>query len=111
MRYPMLLAVALPFAMAACSANENHAPPSGGHGPGANPEMQAAMKACSEELGISMPEPGSQQAGGPPPDMQKLDACMEAKGFKRPQGPPPQQGGEGAGAPPPPPSSDSAAAN
>jgi len=58
-------------------------------GPGRNPKVDAALKACESELGGTPGHPVAREL---------IDKCMEAKGFKRPPGPPP-----GSGNPPPPP--------
>lgn len=63
-------------------------PPPGGR----NPAVDEALRACQASLGGS---------GNTRVDPQEMDACMTAKGFKRPPGPPPDGGGRPPGNPPP----------
>ncbi|MFT3763386.1 MAG: hypothetical protein QM761_12440 [Pseudoxanthomonas sp.] len=89
---PMLLSA---FAAAAQDASTSASasttpPPADGKGPpkgpqpgGRNPEVDAALSACAQSLGAS---------DGQRPDRAKMDACMSAKGFKKPQGGPPPGG-------------------
>lgn len=63
--------------------DQGHPPPDkpgdGHHGP-----IDQALRACRSSLGGD---------DGTPVDPQKMDACMAAKGFKRPSGPPPDHAG------------------
>lgn len=62
-------------------------------GPGRNPAVDNALKACASSLGLSQPGQGQRPSQA---DMSKMEACMSAKGFKRPSGPPPGgMGGHG----------------
>jgi len=82
------------LAAIACTQVSAQSPPppgSCGCGPGRNPKVDAALKACKSELGGTPGHPVAHEL---------IDKCMDAKGFKRPPGPPP-------GSPPPPPPSGS----
>lgn len=65
-------------------------PPGGKGGPSRNPAVEEALRACRASLASGQ--------GGSAADPGKMEACMTAKGFKRPPGPPPR--GQG-GHPPP----------
>ncbi len=62
----------------------------GGPGlPPPDPAAAAAFRACTAEQGVRLPEPGAAPAADDKPaasqlDHDKLHACMEAKGFRRP---------------------------
>jgi hypothetical protein len=56
-------------------------------GPGDDPKIETALKACEAQLGGSPTHRVAREL---------IEQCMDAKGFKRPSGPPP-----GAGGPPP----------
>ena len=68
-------------------------PPGGKGGPGRNPAVEEALRACRTSLasgqGSSAADPG------------RMEACMTAKGFKRPPGSPPRGHGGQGGQPPP----------
>ncbi|MDU8923450.1 hypothetical protein RYD26_00700 [Pasteurellaceae bacterium LIM206] len=67
---------AVTMALAACSSHSDNRPqPPQGQGPqgGANPQVEAALKACHESVGQTQ-------------DQAKFDACMKEKGFERPEG-------------------------
>jgi len=71
---------------ASASTTPQQPSPDGKRGPGRNPAVEEALRACKASLasgqGSSVADPG------------KMEACMTAKGFKRPPGPPPRgQGG------------------
>ncbi|MFT4255517.1 MAG: hypothetical protein QM599_00910 [Pseudoxanthomonas sp.] len=98
---PAFAAAAQDASTSASASTSNNPTPADGKGPpkgpppgGRNPEVDAALSACAQSLGAS---------GGQRPDMAKMDACMSAKGFKKPQGGPPPGGGhhdDDNGAPP-----------
>ncbi|SEM37061.1 protein transport protein SEC31 [Pseudoxanthomonas sp. GM95] len=87
-------------------------PPPGPPGPPPphDPKFKAALDACAAELGLPPPpKPGEDRkppADGKRPDFSRMEACMTAKGFKRPPhphgppgppGPPPEGEADGGG--------------
>jgi hypothetical protein len=83
------------------------APPPPGPPPPHDPKFTAALDACAAEQGLPPPpRPGTRPDDAPPqgqrPDHAKFEACMTAKGFKRPPHPP----GGHRGPPGPPPEGD-----
>lgn len=75
---------------AAAPATTQPPPPDGKGGPGRNPAVEEALRACKASLASGQDSSAA--------DPGKMEACMTAKGFKRPAGPPPR--GQG-GHPPP----------
>jgi hypothetical protein len=90
---PSLIFVAI-FGLAAVVCAQTPPPDACPCGPGRNPKVDAALKACAAALGGTPAHPVAHEL---------IDQCMDAKGFKCPPGPPPGSGNS----PPPPPASGS----
>lgn len=88
-----MLVPALPVAAGPGASSQSAAasattqpPPDGKGGPGRNPAVEEALRACKASLASGQDNSAA--------DPGKMEACMTAKGFKRPAGPPPRgQGG------------------
>lgn len=101
MKKPLFsLALSLPICSVAMAQSgpppheQNGQAGSSGQPPAArNSKIDEALAACAQSLGAS---------AGQRPDPAKMDACMTAKGFTKPQGGPPGKQDGGKDAPPPP---------